>query len=199
LIIALAAIGTGGAILLAKRAATASELAFAERARQAALRASMAKALRAPGAPANAAAIAAAGEVTQTLDMERLTRDRSRVTPHWGADIGNAPRGTPIYAAKAGIVHKAAVRSGYGNCVEISHGEESTLYAHLDSMLVSRGQEVFGGQQIGTMGNTGFPGMGVHLHFEVHPTPVPHFGASRRLEPVIWLRNNGINPTATMA
>jgi hypothetical protein len=77
--------------------------------------------------------------------------------------------GDPVVAAASGVVTTAVTgkkRPSYGQFVVIDHGNsESTLYAHLDSVTVVVGQEVDGGTQIGTLGNTG-NSYGAHLHFE---------------------------------
>jgi len=89
---------------------------------------------------------------------------------HYGLDIAPPSKGqkVPIYAVDSGIVTYAGGLGSYGNVVMISHGELTTLYAHLDSISVSKGQSVSQGSQIGRMGTTG-GSTGVHLHFEVHP------------------------------
>lgn len=85
---------------------------------------------------------------------------------HKGIDLAS-PKGTPIKASKSGVVDFAGVMSGYGNVVIVNHGNGyQTLYAHCNSLLVSRNQSVNQGQTIATVGNTGV-GTGDHLHFEV--------------------------------
>jgi len=86
---------------------------------------------------------------------------------HHGVDIG-AGYGTAVTAAGSGIVHETTRSSrGYGNKVIINHGNgRTTLYAHLSSISVSRGQAVQTGQKIGEVGSTGLS-TGPHLHFEV--------------------------------
>jgi murein DD-endopeptidase MepM/ murein hydrolase activator NlpD len=110
---------------------------------------------------------------------------------HPGLDF-KGPKGAPIYAAAAGTVSFAGQRSGYGNCVEISHGHGLiTRYAHMSRILARLGQPVTPGTQIGAIGSTG-RSTGPHLHFEVrindrpvNPRPfleasLPHvFQASR--------------------
>jgi len=101
---------------------------------------------------------------------------------HYGIDIANG-KGTPVYAAADGEVFSVVAAcpdasknrkcgGGYGNRVFITHVIDgqvyTTIYAHLNSVLVSNGQYVKQGQQIGTIGNTG-DSYGYHLHFEVHP------------------------------
>ncbi len=85
---------------------------------------------------------------------------------HSGLDF-KGPVGTPILAAADGRVTYAAVMSGYGNCMEITHANGLvTRYAHLSGFNVSLGQQVKRGIQIARMGSTG-RSTGPHLHFEV--------------------------------
>jgi len=87
---------------------------------------------------------------------------------HVAVDIG-APLGRPIVAADAGVVLEAGwTNVGYGNYVIISHGNGfRTLYGHMSKILVTRGQKVAKGQQIGLVGSTGHS-TGPHLHFEIY-------------------------------
>lgn len=84
---------------------------------------------------------------------------------HSGIDLG-APFGTPVLAAKPGLVEFAGWGDGYGNLVEIDHGSTGTRYAHLEAIYVYQGQKVAQGQQIGIVGSTG-RSTGPHLHFEI--------------------------------
>ena len=86
---------------------------------------------------------------------------------HPALDIG-AHRGATARAADWGTVTGAGWSAvGYGNYVIVSHGDGYvTLYAHLDRIDVSYGEQVARGQQIGTVGSTG-RSTGPHLHFEV--------------------------------
>jgi murein DD-endopeptidase MepM/ murein hydrolase activator NlpD len=89
---------------------------------------------------------------------------------HAGIDIG-APYGTSVWSADEGTVVYAGYASGYGTLVVISHGtvggkDLTTGYAHMSSLLVSPGQQVSRGQQVGRVGNEG-NSTGPHLHFEV--------------------------------
>jgi murein DD-endopeptidase MepM/ murein hydrolase activator NlpD len=84
---------------------------------------------------------------------------------HTGMDFrGNV--GDPIHATAAGKVVKAGWEGGYGQMVEIDHGEGlSSRYGHLSEIDVSVGQTVRIGQVIGHMGSTG-RSTGPHLHYE---------------------------------
>lgn len=89
---------------------------------------------------------------------------------HMALDIA-APYGSPIFAAKSGVVRQVISGSydgGYGNNVYIDHGGGYvTHYAHMASVNVSAGQSVVGGSTI--IGYEGLTGRstGPHLHFEV--------------------------------
>ncbi len=85
---------------------------------------------------------------------------------HQGQDFSGAYL-TPIYATAPGVVAFVGVRSGYGNCVEIDHGNGfKTRYAHLAAFSVRAGQRVAVDQRIASMGNSG-RSTGTHLHYEV--------------------------------
>ena len=95
----------------------------------------------------------------------------SEFGPRWGGfhpGIDIAPSyGTPIGAAKDGVVIQAGPYGGYGNFVLIAHGDNIvTGYAHQSRIAVSQGQQVNQGEIIGYVGSTGFS-TGPHLHFEV--------------------------------
>lgn len=84
---------------------------------------------------------------------------------HGGIDIA-APNGTPILAAKAGVVVISLYGSSYGNYVVLSHPDGTrTLYAHMSQRSVSAGDTVRQGQTVGLVGSTG-SSTGNHLHFE---------------------------------
>ena len=85
---------------------------------------------------------------------------------HAGLDFPG-PMGSPIYAAAKGTVTFVGQKQGYGNCVEITHGNGLlTRYAHLSGFAASVGQKVDTGARIAMMGSTG-RSTGPHLHFEV--------------------------------
>ncbi|MDR6833759.1 MULTISPECIES: M23 family metallopeptidase [unclassified Sphingopyxis] len=85
---------------------------------------------------------------------------------HAGLDF-RGPIGTPILAAAPGRVSFVGTKSGYGNVVEVDHGQGiMTRYAHLSGFTSKVGSQVAAGQQIAKMGSTG-RSTGSHLHFEV--------------------------------
>lgn len=88
--------------------------------------------------------------------------------PHRGTDIGSVGSAhVPIYASLDGIVSRASVFAGYGNCVDIRHANGwLTRYAHLHTIGITVNKPVKRGDLLGTMGNTG-ASRGVHLHFEI--------------------------------
>ena len=90
---------------------------------------------------------------------------------HHGYDVA-APEGTPIRAARPGRVTFSGSRGGYGNLVEIDHGDgKSTRYAHASRLLVKVGEPVSAGTIIGLVGSTGLS-TGPHLHYEVRQNGV---------------------------
>ncbi|WP_443478029.1 M23 family metallopeptidase [Novosphingobium aerophilum] len=105
---------------------------------------------------------------------------------HAGLDFPG-PMGSPIYAAAKGKVTFVGQRQGYGNCIEISHGNGlMTRYGHLSGFGVRAGQEVEGGARIAAMGSTG-RSTGPHLHFEVRVNerpvnPRPFLEAARNVQ-----------------
>lgn len=103
------------------------------------------------------------------VDSARLTRGfgyKGR-RAHLGIDLA-APKGTPILSAQKGnVIYAGRDFRGFGKMVLIESGYGwATLYAHLDKILVTEGQNVSQGEVIGSMGRTG-RATGVHLHFEI--------------------------------
>lgn len=106
---------------------------------------------------------------------------------HGGIDIAG-PIGTPILAASDGVVTEVGPTAGYGALVKLRHSDGTvTLYGHINTWLVSKGQRVMAGDQIATMGNRG-NSTGPHLHFEVLAN------GSNRIDPVPWLAQRGLSP-----
>jgi len=97
----------------------------------------------------------------------RIDPFTGKMAYHTGIDIANKT-GTPVYASQFGRVIFTGYKGNYGKMVIIKHLQGySTLYGHLNKILVKRGQVVRQGEKIGKMGNTG-RSTGPHLHFEVH-------------------------------
>ncbi|MBP9723008.1 MAG: M23 family metallopeptidase [Gammaproteobacteria bacterium] len=85
---------------------------------------------------------------------------------HKGIDFVGRP-GTPILAVASGVVSYATGRGGYGQLIEINHGDGYfTRYAHNSKLLVRVGDLVNKGDVIAEMGSTGLS-TGTHVHFEV--------------------------------
>lgn len=95
-----------------------------------------------------------------------------KLARHNGIDIP-APHGTPIYATADGIVGRAQRLGGYGNYVEVEHGNAiQTRYGHMSSYVVNPGQQVKKGDIVGYVGSTG-RSTGNHLHYEVRIEGAP--------------------------
>ena len=87
--------------------------------------------------------------------------------PHEGIDVA-APMGAPIIAPASGVVTRVGYENGYGNTLEIDHGNGIvTRYAHGSKIDVRSGQRVTRGQRIAAVGSTGLA-TGPHLHYEIH-------------------------------
>ncbi len=84
---------------------------------------------------------------------------------HRGLDFAGAA-GSEVLAVAEGVVTRVESATGYGNLVEVKHGEYVTRYAHNQEALVAVGERVSRGQPIALMGSTG-RSTGPHVHFEV--------------------------------
>jgi murein DD-endopeptidase MepM/ murein hydrolase activator NlpD len=95
----------------------------------------------------------------------RLDPFNGRPAVHTGIDL-RGDIGEPAHATAAGRVTIAGREGGYGNMVEINHGNGlATRYGHLSKILVKVGQTVHIGDVIGLIGSTG-RSTGPHLHYE---------------------------------
>ena len=101
-------------------------------------------------------------------DMKRVSSNyggrtmSGRAENHSGLDL-SAPSGTAIYATGPGVVTKSGWGTGYGQYVEINHGNGYlTRYAHASRLIARVGEQVKAGDHIANVGCTG-----PHLHYEV--------------------------------
>lgn len=100
---------------------------------------------------------------------------------HEGVDF-SASEGSEIAAVASGLVTWSADKAGYGNLVEINHGNGfKTRYGHCKKNLVRIGDMVQKGQVIALVGNTG-RSSGPHVHFEVYKN-------NRVVDPASYIRN----------
>ncbi|MEP6596763.1 MAG: M23 family metallopeptidase [Ginsengibacter sp.] len=107
------------------------------------------------------------GSITSTFGHRENPFGGVDVEAHKGLDI-KGPIGGHVKAMAKGIVQFAGSKGGFGNCIILKHGNGfETLYGHLSKILVSVGQQIDIGQQIGNIGSTG-RSTGPHLHYEVH-------------------------------
>lgn len=108
---------------------------------------------------------------------------------HEGVDF-IADVGTPVRAAAAGVVVNVEKHPGYGNMIDIDHGDDLvTRYAHCSKVLVQQGALIKRGQVVAEVGSTG-RSTGPHLHFEVRVKGVAH-DPNRFLE---LARDNSVQP-----
>lgn len=105
-------------------------------------------------------------------DMKRVSSNYGgrtmggRAENHSGLDM-SAPSGTAIYATGPGVVTKSGWGTGYGQYVEINHGNGYlTRYAHASRLIARVGDQVKAGEHIANVGCTGRC-TGPHLHYEV--------------------------------
>lgn len=99
---------------------------------------------------------------------------------HNGVDFAGA-QGADVIATAAGVVTSSGDHKGYGQFVEIDHGDGFvTRYAHNEKNLVAAGDLVKKGQVIAKMGSTG-RSTGPHVHFEV-------FKHGRSVDPASYIR-----------
>ena len=108
-----------------------------------------------------------AGWLTSQFSRARVHPLLHTTRPHEGIDVA-APMGAPIVAPASGTVTKVGYENGYGNVLEIDHGNGIvTRYAHCSRIDVRSGQHVTRGQRIAAVGSTGLA-TGPHLHYELH-------------------------------
>jgi murein DD-endopeptidase MepM/ murein hydrolase activator NlpD len=119
-----------------------------------------------------AGAPVAGGYVSSVFGM-RIDPFTGELAMHSGMDFAGS-EGEAVEAVAAGVVTWAGPRAGYGNLVEIDHGNGyATRYGHNETILVQVGDVVKKGAHIALMGSTG-RSTGPHVHFEVlyNGTPI---------------------------
>jgi murein DD-endopeptidase MepM/ murein hydrolase activator NlpD len=128
------------------------------------------------GTPGLAGGLAGAGQ-PMSCSGYRLSQDYGPVAfeaepelfgfPHFhsGWDLV-CPAGTPVLSVTAGLARVDNSAAGYGISVVVSWGDLHIRYAHLAELLVSSGDAVVVGRELGREGSTG-NSTGAHLHFEV--------------------------------
>lgn len=106
---------------------------------------------------------------------------------HGGIDLA-VSAGTPVLAARAGVVTQAGWLGAYGYAVYLDHGDSETRYAHLSTVNVLPGEQVQQGALLGQVGSSG-AATGPHLHFEIRfagvavdPLPLLESGAAQRAQ-----------------
>ena len=101
--------------------------------------------------------------------------------------------GTPVKATADGVILKAKFDKRLGNFVEIDHGYGyKTIYAHMSSLSVKKGEKVNRGQTLGGVGNTG-RSTAAHLHYEVKRNnktldPRQFYTYNYKLEDLVYYR-----------
>lgn len=112
-------------------------------------------------------------------------------TSHDGIDISGTGWGSPIYAITSGTVY----HTGYGgpagnniglNIIILQDDGYYSLYGHLSSSYVTKGQRVSRGEKIAAMGNTGHV-TGTHVHLGIF-TGVPYQSGSVALNPLLFYK-----------
>ena len=108
---------------------------------------------------------------------------------HLGVDLA-LPRGSAVIAAGAGKItqlKRSDLQAGYGNYVEIDHGNGIvTRYAHLEDIVAKYGARVAKGEKIGTVGTSG-GSVAPHLHYEI-------LRDDKNVDPVLYMLE-GLSPS----
>ncbi len=125
------------------------------------------KAIQATSNPANLPTIwAHAGKINNEFGFRRNPFGGRAYEFHAGMDV-DGERGEIVIAPAGGVVTEAGWKGGYGQMIEIDHGNGlKTRYGHLSRIGVSAGDTLTRGQAIGQVGSTG-RSTGPHLHYEL--------------------------------
>ncbi len=134
------------------------------------------KRLRAIQAGANPASLpsmwAHSGKINNEFGFRRNPFGGRSYEFHAGMDI-DGEKGDEVRAPGGGIVIKAGWQGGYGNMIEIDHGNGiTTRYGHLSKIEIEVGATVSRGDLIGLVGSTG-RSTGPHLHYELRLNDKP--------------------------
>lgn len=112
------------------------------------------------------------GKINNEFGFRRNPFGGSRYEFHAGLDI-DGERGDTVVAPANGIIIKAGWQGGYGNMIEIDHGNGlTTRYGHLSKIEIQVGDTINRGQIIGLIGSTG-RSTGPHLHYELRVNDKP--------------------------
>lgn len=113
----------------------------------------------------------------------RLDPFSGNLSLHQGIDFATGKMGEEVVAVAAGVVIFSGQREGFGNMVQVSHGNGyETIYAHDQKLLVKAGDVVKRGQIIALSGTSG-RSTGPHVHFEVHKN-------GRVVDPASYIHSN---------
>ena len=124
-----------------------------------------------------------AGLLSSKFSRSRYHPIHHQSLPHEGVDI-SAPKGTAILAAANGRVVQGGWFAGYGQMVEVDHGNGvTTRYGHASKVMVRVGQQVERGDVIAQVGSTGIA-TSPHLHYEVRVDGKPQNPLNYVLPPV---------------
>lgn len=104
-----------------------------------------------------------AGRLSSPFGLRRFFNDQPRA-PHSGLDIA-APQGTPVLAPAAGTIIEVGDYYFNGKSVFVDHGQGLvTMYCHLDTINVKKGDQITQGEPFATVGMSG-RATGPHLHW----------------------------------
>jgi len=124
--------------------------------------------------------------ITQIFGENAAAYAKYGLPGHNGVDWG-CPFGTQVYAAADGTASRVAWdAAGYGNWIEVDHGEYLTRYAHFTATLVTVGAGVTKDTVIGLSGSTG-NSTGPHLHFELRIKAEHDNGYNGAVDPLPYL------------
>ncbi|MEP7066936.1 MAG: M23 family metallopeptidase [Gemmatimonadota bacterium] len=127
-----------------------------------------------------------AGWLSSNFSLSRFHPILHYARPHEGIDV-SAPMGAPIVAPAGGVVQRVMWETGYGNVLELDHGDGIvTKYAHCSKIVVRPGQKVKRGQIIANVGSTGLS-TGPHVHYEIHVN-------GKVVDPLTFVLPDGVIP-----